>query len=301
MVDAANGVIKQQGDDAEVTKDKLMDLIDAQQQQIRVEALSDQLTKAYKQQADDIEAVANKTRYLKEAEETAAKQREELNKQYQNGSISLSDYQAKMAGVDGYVANANDDLEKSKELLAADNDAIDSLNQQLGATEAAASGSASSIADLAGASTEVTSALASNQSIDDFAKTLEDAGMSMEDFGNLSSDQLIALAANYDGTFESIAQAIIDTDIGGKAREKAEEVTGAIVAETPNTQAAADAQAKAAASYLAMLPKAPRDYQKLCSRNSGQPRVPRNNSPKLQGQWATSATRAALALPLRRS
>ena len=248
VVDAANGVIKQQGDDAEVTKDKLMDLIDAQQQQIRVEALSDQLTKAYKQQADDIEAVANKTRYLKEAEETAAKQREELNKQYQNGSISLSDYQAKMAGVDGYLANANDDLEKSKELLAADNDAIDSLNQQLGATEAAASGSASSIADLAGASTEVTSALANNQSINDFAKTLEDAGMSMEDFKNLSSDQLIALAANYDGTFESIAQAIIDTDIGGKAREKAEEVTGAIVAETPNTQAAADAQAKAAAS-----------------------------------------------------
>ena len=248
VVDAANGVIKQQGDDAEVTKDKLMDLIDAQQQQIRVEALSDQLTKAYKQQADDIEAVANKTRYLKEVEENASKQRADLKKQFEDGSITLSEYQAKMAGVDGYVANANDDLQKSKDLLAADNDAIDSLNQQLGATEAAASGSSKSIADLAGASVEVTTALANNQSIDDFAKTLEDAGMSMDDFKNLSSDQLIELAANYDGTFESIAQTIIDSDIGGKARKKAEEVTGAVESETPNTKKAADEQAKAAAS-----------------------------------------------------
>ena len=248
VVDAANGVIKQQGDEAKITADKLAELIEQQQQQIRVEALSDQLTKAYKQQADDIEAVANKTRYLKEAEETAAKQREDLKKSLDDGNISWSEYQARMAGVDGYVQNANDDLDKAKELLSASNDAIDSLNTQLGATEAVASGSATSIADLAGASTEVTAALSDTQSIQDFAQTLEDAGMSAEDFKSLTSDQLIELAANYDGTFESIAGIIASSDIGGKAGEKAKEVTEAVEGEVGNTQAAAQAQSAAAAT-----------------------------------------------------
>ena len=248
VVDAANGVIKAQGEEAEVTKDKLADLIEKQQEQIRVEALSDQLTKAYKQQADDIEAVANKTRYLKEAEETAAKKREELKESLDKGSISWGEYQAKMEGVDGYVQNAADDLGKAKDLLDASNDAIDNLNTQLGATEAAASGSATSIADLAGASTEVTSALADNQSIQDFATTLEEAGMKTDEFKSLTADQLIQLAANYDGTFESIAQTILDSDIGGKAGQKAAEVTGAIEGEAANTQAAAAEQSKAAAT-----------------------------------------------------
>lgn len=247
VVDAANGVIKAQGDEAEVTKDKLADLIDKQQEQIRIEALSDQLTKAYKQQADNIEAVANKTRNLKDVEENAAKQREDLKDQYDKGALSMGEYQAKMEGVDQYVQNANDDLNEAKDLLAASNDAIDNLNTQLGATEAAASGSATSIADLAGASTEITSALADNQSIEDFAKTLEDAGMKTDEFKSLTADQLIELAANYDGTFESIAQTIVDSDIGGKAGEKAKEVTGAIESEVGDTEAAAQAQSRAAA------------------------------------------------------
>lgn len=248
VVDAANGVIKAQGEEAEVTKDKLADLIEKQQEQIRIEALSDQLTKAYKQQADDIEAVANKTRYLREVEENATKQREDLKDSLDKGNISWAEYQSKMEGVDGYVQNATDDLGKAKDLLSASNDAIDNLNTQLGATEAAASGSATSIADLAGASTEVTSALADNQSIKDFATTLEDAGMKTSDFKSLTSDQLIELAANYDGTFESIAGTIANSDIGGKAGAKAKEVTEAIEGEAGNTQAAADEQSKAAAS-----------------------------------------------------
>ena len=248
VVDAANGVIKEQGEEAEVTKDKLDELIAKQQEQIRIEALSDQLTKAYKQQADDIEAVANKTRYLKEVEENATKQREELKESLDKGNISWSEYQAKMEGVNGYVKDAEDDLGKAKDLLDASNDAIDNLNTQLGATEAAASGSASSIADLAGASTEVTSALSDTQSVQDFAQTLEDAGMKTSEFKKLSADELIQLAANYDGTFESIAGTIASSDIGGKAGAKAKEVTEAIEGEAGNTQAAADEQSKAAAS-----------------------------------------------------
>lgn len=246
VVDAANGVIKQQGDDAKITKEKLDELIESQQQQIRVEALSDQLTEAYKQQAEDIEAVANKTRYLKEAEENAAGQRSELLEQVKNGAITWGEYEAKVKGVDKYVSDAQGQLDDAKALLEANNDAIDNLNQQIGATETAASGGAQSIADLAGASVEVTNALSDSQSITDFAQALEEAGISTSNFKELSSEQLIELAANYDGTFASIEGIIAGYDIEGVAAEKASGVTGAISNEAKSTEAAAKSQAKAA-------------------------------------------------------
>lgn len=250
VVDAANGVIRQQGDDAKVTADELSKLIEKQQEQVRVEALTEQLGKVYKQKADAMAAVASATKTVQDREAEYQEKLKEYNQMQDDSTGAKRKAREELDAYAKYVDRAKEAQKEANADYDAAVKAEKSLSEQIGATSAAMEGSAKTVQDYALASSAVTTALETNgQSVDQFAASLEEAGMSVDTFKSLSEDQLLQLASSYDGTLSSIEGLL--SEWADTAQEEGERgaagVTEAVEKETPNTKAAAKRQSDAAA------------------------------------------------------
>ena len=224
--------------------------IRAKEKQIRADALTENLSALYKQQADDIRAVGAATADLKAAQADLA--------------------EAEAAGVTGErwqeyadaVAQAEQALGEAKADLDAVNSAIEATNEQLGNTQAAAAGAELTLGQLASTRGEISEIVPADQ-LQAFCSQLDSTGISVESFSKLSQDKMMELATSYDGSTESIIAAARriglevpeGMDAASKAGEKGRETgrayaSGLSEGEGP-THGAASALASAASAMSA--------------------------------------------------
>ncbi len=204
------------------------ELTAAKKEQARVDALQANLTIAYQNQAD--------------AAKTFAAEQKKVND-------AASEYQQKMKDANGVtisyedavkaVCDKNSELGKSyskaKEELDASSASVSALQSELGRAGAAAEGVSDKLSTLADDKLAIVAGALSNtgRSSSDFAKSLENLGVSTETLANMSDEHLATLAADYDGTVTSIADDLREWgekvyQVSEKSGEMAASISGSL-------------------------------------------------------------------------
>ena len=199
VVDIANGKLKDQNGAIEDVAGSLDQYVQKKLEQIQIDAQQENLTALYKQQAEDIQAVAAAT--------SAYNTRMEEMISYQVEHNGLTREQAEeLANAQMALTDEGKALDDAKAALDSCNQAISNTEASLGALSASSQTSTTSVRDMAMASAEVASAVQGvGGSLDDFANDIADAGISVSDFNSLSQEQLIELVGSWDGTVDSIS------------------------------------------------------------------------------------------------
>jgi len=173
-------------------------LIEKKKEQIQQEVLLDNYKDLYKQQYDDMVALSAAQAELAEAER--------LRNEYLSNGGNVGDQ-----GYIGFESNVQSAQEKVSGLaseLDSTNTAIRNVETQMGALGSASDGAASSFDKLIG-STEVSAAFeATGANLEQFAEDVKACGIPVEEFASLSSQQLLTLASQYDGTVQSIVSSM---------------------------------------------------------------------------------------------
>lgn len=211
LTDAANGKLADENGAISDVTGSLGDYIEKKLEQIRVDAQQENLTKLYKQQADDIETLTKAQSELNDAQ----KHYDEIQANVTEG-LQLNGYEQKEA-IDR-LETAKKSVDDAKSALDSCNTSIDNVSTSLGASAAAADGAEQSISGLAQASPVVSSAIQGvNGDLGQFSSDLENAGISVEDFRNLNDTQLTQLVSSWDGTTESIIKTLSDMGVQCKS------------------------------------------------------------------------------------
>lgn len=205
VTDAANGKLSDENGAIDNVTSALGKYIDKKLEQIRTDAQQENLTALYKQQADDIQAVA--------------KAQQEYNGKLKDHDTYVDEYMKSCQGVSGVTREMADaayegykaelaqstGLTDAKSALDSCNSSINNVSTSLGASSAAAEGATMSISGLAQASPVVSAAMQGiGGDISQFSNDLADAGVSVETFKSLNDTQLIQLVSSWDGTVDSI-------------------------------------------------------------------------------------------------
>lgn len=186
---------------AEIAKDAINDVVEAQKLQIMAEAEMENYKSLYSQLAKDQEAVAKQTAIVSEKQENV------------NKALEAAKYETASDGAE-HVKKAREELENEEEVLK-------TLNDQLGSTQSATNKvtEKQTLLSMAGdkAASALTKAAASNerykagvQSMDvdlvAFTKALEDAGFTAEQVSSLTVEQSQKMAKGWSqGTDQLIA------------------------------------------------------------------------------------------------
>lgn len=192
VVDATNGVVADEAGNVLEAADAIWEYIRAKEQQIRVEALEQDLADVQAQKRDDTLALVEATRQLEAAEKAVA----ELPADTSAGERAQA------------VDQLEDMRDKVNELQAAfeaTDDAEQQLMTQLGNIAASGDEATRSLETLAGASDAF--AWMDEVQLSAFAGQLESLGVTTEQFASLSDAQLIQLSSSWDGSAASIIAA----------------------------------------------------------------------------------------------
>ena len=206
VVDAANGKIEDQTGAVQDDTDAIDQLIAKQQEQIRVQALTSELTDLYSQQETDIKAVT-------EAQQVYNDAQEKYNELSDEHFANPNDYTttAKWHDAKDAVDAASSSLNDAKSAADANSSSIGNLNTELGNVSATADGTASDLQEFASSTLGeyMTQGVeTAGGSLDNFMADLASTGVSTEQLKTLSSDQLAQLGLSYDGTTGSIITAL---------------------------------------------------------------------------------------------
>ena len=206
VVDAANGKIEDQTGAVQDDTDAIDQLIAKQQEQIRVQALTSELTDLYSQQETDIKAVT-------EAQQAYNDAQEKYNELSDEHFANPNDYTttAKWHDAKDAVDAASSSLNDAKSAADANSSSIGNLNTELGNVSATADGTASDLQEFASSTLGeyMTQGVeTAGGSLDNFMADLASTGVSTEQLKTLSSDQLAQLGLSYDGTTGSIITAL---------------------------------------------------------------------------------------------
>jgi len=202
VTDAANGMLSDENGAIDDVTGSLGDYVEKKLEQIKVDAQQQNLSGLYQQQATDITALAQAQSAWNDAVD-----------RYTQGFIDqgyAQDEAARMAVVE---AQANQELsgtvEEAQGALDACSASIDNVTTSLGASVAISDGASQGIQNVATASTTVSTALnAVGGDIGQFSSDLSDAGVSVSDFKSLNDTQLTQLVTSWDGTTQSIVDAL---------------------------------------------------------------------------------------------
>jgi hypothetical protein len=186
--------------------DAIDQLIAKQQEQIRVQALTSELTDLYSQQETDIKAVT-------EAQQAYNDAQEKYNELSDEHFANPNDYTttAKWHDAKDAVDAASSSLNDAKSAADANSSSIGNLNTELGNVSATADGTASDLQEFASSTLGeyMTQGVeTAGGSLDNFMADLASTGVSTEQLKTLSSDQLAQLGLSYDGTTGSIITAL---------------------------------------------------------------------------------------------
>jgi tape measure domain-containing protein len=188
---AAGKYIDQNGDVQDLTT-SLSNLIEEKKKEAEVDAISSSLTEAYTVRKEAAQTLASEQQKYNDALEEARQKYPQLS--------------------DAELKNTTDMLSHKKAVEEAEAQydeactSVDTLSNELGDAAAAASDSAdafdtwgSNVGDLFTAQLEQ-----GGQSLSALKDDMRDLGVSVDDLGNLTQDQLTQLANDYDGTSASI-------------------------------------------------------------------------------------------------
>ena len=194
VVDAANGKIADSTGAVLDNVDAIDKLVAAKKREIQAEALASAAKDAYKAQAD---AMAELTQA--QANLTAAQ--ENYNRALEAGDMSPEE----VAGYSAAISDAQGEVDRLQKAYDSATDAANSFSDQqevlaMG-SEAVGDSLAAAISESGGFATTMSS---NGRSVKTFYQQLKQAGVTGDQFKNLTSQQLSTLASKYDGTFASI-------------------------------------------------------------------------------------------------
>ena len=238
---------------ARSTKEAIDDLIESKQREARANALQDMYTDALKEQMkaqQEVEKaekayhdahddwVANATQSYIEQGETAQKAAELAERVWANGTR-------------GHLA---DDLDAAKTVLEGLNGEVDTYANLMGeAVEQANAnwGEREGIIQTTEAMKEACDAAGiTNEGIKELAQGMQDAGVSTQDFAEITGEQFAAMVEQSGGDLDTLVGLIADyaSRAPGEAQAGAQGVADAVAGSVADTQAAADQQRAAAES-----------------------------------------------------
>lgn len=233
VVDAANGKIVEQGDDAEVTAGKLDALIQKQREQARVEMLVKDYAAAQSNYNTNLEAYGE-ARKKAEAADKAYSDNNQKMLELQKKGISTNSkeyhkYSDQVLELKGNAESAHDAEEKALGKLAEAGKEVDNLGDKIkdagDEEEEAAKGAKADLQKLIDLSSILGTHGAADWSQDlrdKFAKNFKAMGGTVEDFKNLSATTMTDIVTNYDGSMASLVKAL-----SGHADEFSDEGTRA--------------------------------------------------------------------------
>ena len=192
---------------AEVAKDEILNLIDAQKQQIRFEAAKETYADIYSQQAE-----AAKTYAAALAQQKSA--HEDLASALEMASAGLDEYGGATMVAASAARDADKAVAEAKESLDATDDALHEAEKSMGDAAAATEGTASTWEAFT-ASHQVIQATLSETgfSLEQFQDALAETGVTTDDLKDLSESDLALLAASYDGSVQSITDTLVQFGI----------------------------------------------------------------------------------------
>lgn len=221
VVDAANGKIRDQGNDAEVTAEQIDELIQKQRELARQEAIQQNLTDAYKAYYAALETATEKQEEYAEAVEKTKQKEQELAEwkaqhqtgdkhshnngfdtwenwqKYQDLDDELEDLESKETDAKKALDEANGSLEEQGRL-------IDNLESELDDTNLAMSGSLKTLQDWVDHTTQLNTSRWTDELRKGFVDDFQAMGLSLEDFQNLSVSTLSDISTNYDGSLTGL-------------------------------------------------------------------------------------------------
>lgn len=212
-IDEATGKIREQGTNAEITTKKLGQLVDAQKREMQAEVLQSAVNEVLKQRQQITEELAKAEKGRAEAIERMARADEVGD----NDTYFLAAQDAKM-----YEEKVNG----LQESLDACNDSIASYEGQMNLANTATLDSATKLDKYIDSLDVFKASFTNGFGVDQFADDLKGLGIKVNQFKKLQSEDLGYIAERYDGTKQSIVDALremgaeIDTVDGKKIDPK---------------------------------------------------------------------------------
>lgn len=209
VTDAANGKLADENGAIQDVTASLGSYIDQKMQQIQVDAQQQNLSALYQQQAEDITALTQAQQdynsQLQDHDEYVQNYIDNYGQYVPNATQMAEDawnsYKAELADTTGVT--------DAQAALDACNTSINNVSSSMTAQAAIAEGNALSMQNLVLSSSTVSTAMNTmGTDINDFATDLSNAGVSVETFRSLNDQQLVQLATSWDGTTQSIIDAL---------------------------------------------------------------------------------------------
>lgn len=209
VTDAANGKLADENGTIQDVTASLGDYIDQKMQQIQVDAQQQNLSALYQQQAEDITALTQAQQAYNEKQ----KERDAYIQNYINtcGPYVTNAQEMAESAWEASLANSEEAkaVNDAQSALDACNTSINNVSSSMTAQAAIAEGNALSMQNLVLSSSTVSTAMNTmGTDINDFANDLSNAGVSVETFRSLNDQQLVQLATSWDGTTQSIIDAL---------------------------------------------------------------------------------------------
>lgn len=191
--------------------DTINGLIDAKKNEIRMNALSDNLTLAYQNETDAASALAGAKKKLADYEAEYASKAEHSQREQDEYAIVMGNYRR--------------EVEKAEEAYRGSAKAVDELEAELGDSAVAASESADAFDEwgnsLSSLVTQTLKQAVGENGLGMLKEDLRSLGASTEDLAGLSEDELERIASAYDGTAGSVVGVLDELGVGMDEAAKA--------------------------------------------------------------------------------
>ena len=216
VTDSVNGRLSDENGAIDDVTASIGEYVDQKMQQIRLEAQQENLEALYKQQADNIAALTEATAaYNAELGDHDSYVESWIeNNKAQADVYAEMGYSMEQAAENAWDAHEAEvaqktGLDDAREAAEANTTAINNLESSYAATAAAADSSSTSLQSFVASSPKYTAALTQmGYDATSFAASLEGAGVSVADLRSLSDDELSMLVASWDGSSQSIIDAM---------------------------------------------------------------------------------------------
>ena len=198
--DVANNAYDQNGEHVDNLKTKIQELIEEKKNSLRVDALTDNLSELYNDQAEAAKTVADAQANY----DSALSRHDELVAQYTAQTGDAKQAEETFAQT---VAGAKAKLDGSQSVYDRINGSISSLENELGNASTTTTDLGNALSGLASDKMALVEAALSNngQSLSDLSSALDQLGVSADDLSGLTSNDLTSMANAFDGSAASIA------------------------------------------------------------------------------------------------
>ena len=191
-------------DGAEAAKDEILQLIDAQKAQIRLDAAKEAYAEAYKGLAESAQTAAEATARYNDVLDQYNYLLDEAGK----GTIGAADA---LNGMSFQLLAAKDQADKANASYEAQKATLDGLEDSQTLYQMALDAGNGSVAEAVAQNDNLTAALAAaDKNAVDLVGSLESLGVSTQALAGLTMEETTKLAAAYDGTSASVSAALFD-------------------------------------------------------------------------------------------